>query len=163
MQLDVPGLQFKTSELTGPEVLGSAIHIDGKFAIVSASPLRRFTLAIFDGEQGKFRLSNYQQQTVLFLGSELLCEPDLTSPSEYRAPGPASLSECYYDGSGLYVRVHLDPAPQEWPMLWGAGCRGQPKRQCVFAGRLRLDCGSDRRMTPSPPRPPNNLRHQKLR
>ena len=120
MTFKVAGLQFKTGELSGPGAVGSAVHVDGKFGIVCVSQQSQshpLLLASFDIAQGGFGIRPYQQRPALVLGNELVFEADLTVPSEYGLPGAASGSECYYDGAGIYVRLHVDQVPHEWPML----------------------------------------------
>lgn len=153
MNFEVAGLRFGSTQFSGSlDAVGSAVHADGKFAIVCVSQqgFRQLRLAAFDPAQGKFFISSYQQQTVLLLGNELVFEPDLSGPSEYAVPGQSSSTECYYDGQGAYVRLHVQAAPQEWPMLnlaTGEVFGYPPDQKAHVFKRWRLGVRADKRVT----------------
>jgi hypothetical protein len=120
MPLSVVPDFFTPTQFTGAlgDAVGSAVHVDGKFAIVCVGENARppqLLLASYDGKT--FRLSTYAQQQVLLLGAghDFIFEPDLTIASEYGASGPTPSSECYYDARGFYVPVFN--AGNQWQML----------------------------------------------
>jgi hypothetical protein len=122
MAIEVPGPEIKTLAFGGGfEVVNSAVHVDGKIAIVcvSANPgPRQLLLASFDPAEGFFTLSTYHQQTVLSFGTSLVLEPDYSLPCGYVRAHEVSAGECFHDGNGLYVRLHVDQSPPaQWPVL----------------------------------------------
>jgi hypothetical protein len=125
MAIEVRGPRIQSVQFPGTfEVINSVVHVDGKIAIVCASKLpgpRQLLLASFDPQQGLFTLSSYQRQTVLSFGNEtLVVEPDYSVLSAYMRSHEVPDGECFYEGAGIYVRVHEEntpTSPGRWPVL----------------------------------------------
>lgn len=145
--------QFSSAQFAGAaNAAGTAVHVGGKLALlcVPQNPPIRLMLASFDHAHGIFRLSTYHQEDVLTIGNDLVFEPDLSTPTHRAAPGPASTGEAYYNGVGLYVRLRVDHAPNDWPMLDLAASQilmWPPGEQAHVFTRWRLGIKTAQRIT----------------
>lgn len=155
MAIEVRGPQLECVRLSRPPVLGSVVHANGKVAILAVSKEAAqnqtppVLLVSFDRATNRFEISQYDGNIVLGLGVDVVIEPDLSIPSERGTPGPASSSECYYNGGAFFVRLHVPAAPDQHPILnLGTGTiSSEEVSQAYVFKRWRLGVRHDGRVT----------------